>query len=58
MNIKKYKNIYDDIWPYAQTFKLDLKKECLSRGIPAKLIDDFMNVDNKIDYLVEKSGKN
>ncbi len=51
MDIKKYKNMYDDIWPFAKTFKLDLKKECLEKGIPEQLIDRFMKSDDAIDRL-------
>lgn len=53
MDIDKYKNMYDEIWPYAKTFKLDLKQECLDKGIPEPLIEKFMNADSQIDYLTE-----
>lgn len=45
--------MYDEIWPFAKTFKLDLKQECLNKGIPEPLIEKFMNADSKIDYLTE-----
>ena len=53
MDIKKYKEMYDEIWPFAQTFKLDLKQECLDKGIPEPLIEKFMKADSQIDYLTE-----
>ncbi|MBB6480862.1 hypothetical protein [Spirochaeta isovalerica] len=57
MDIKKYKRMYDEIWPYAQTFKLDLKQECLNKGIPETLIDKFMKADSQIDFLTEIDDK-
>lgn len=53
MDIKKYKEMYDEIWPFAKTFKLDLKQECLNKGIPEPLIEKFMKADSQIDYLTE-----
>ncbi len=57
MDIIKYKKIYDDIWPFAQTFKLDIKKECLNKGIPEPLIDKFIQSDKQIDYISAVSGR-
>ncbi|MDA3809199.1 MAG: hypothetical protein PF518_02600 [Spirochaetaceae bacterium] len=57
MDIKKYKDMYDEIWPFAKTFNLDLKQECLVKGIPEPLIEKFMKADSQIDYLTEISDR-
>jgi len=49
--------MYDEIWPFAKTFKLDLKQECLDKGIPEPLVEKFMKADSQIDYLTEISDK-
>ncbi|MBI9099111.1 MAG: hypothetical protein JEY91_11570 [Spirochaetaceae bacterium] len=57
MDIKEYKKIYDDVWAFATTFKLDIKQECLDKGIPEPIIEKFMKADSQIDYLTEISEK-
>lgn len=55
METKDYKEMYDDVWAFAKTFKLDLKQECLNKGIPEPLIEKFMKADRMLDYITEIS---